>query len=79
MKRIKNDLFPYRLNSAQSGFGWFGGREELVDVVPVDHIPPGGEVFRAAVLEFEVVGVFPDVEAEEGSLVLQEGRILVGG
>ena len=35
------------------------------DLVPVDDVPPRGEVVRAAVLVVEVVGVLPDVDAEE--------------
>lgn len=46
------------------------GFELLVDEGPIDNIPPSFDVVRAAVLEFEVVGVFPDIEAEEGELVV---------
>jgi hypothetical protein len=44
----------------------FGSGEALVDLVPVDGVPPGGEVVWALVLVLEVVGVLPDVVAEDG-------------
>src|ERR1700733_14596753 len=59
--------------------GGFGGGEALVDLVPVDGVPPGGEVVGALVLVFEVVGVLPDVVAEDGVVTLRERVVLVGG
>src|SRR5271170_5200025 len=56
-----------------------GGGEALVDLVPVDGVPPGGEVVGALVLVLEVVGVLPDVVAEDGVEALGEGVVLVGG
>jgi len=47
-------------------FGGFGGGEAFVDFAPVDGVPPGGEVVGTLVLVFEVVGVLPDVVAEDG-------------
>jgi len=38
----------------------------LLGVIPVDHIPPGLEVVGAAVLVVEIVGVLPDIVAEDG-------------
>lgn len=35
------------------------------DVVPVDDVEEGGDVVGSAVLVFQIVGVFPDVDAEE--------------
>jgi len=43
-----------------------GMGEALVDFVPVDDVPPGVEVVRAAVVVLEVIGVLPDVVAEDG-------------
>ena len=43
----------------------FAGLVALVDFVPVDYAPPGLQVFGAAVVVFQVVGVFPDVVAED--------------
>src|SRR5262245_17089221 len=57
-----------------SGFGprpsplaglFLGGVEAAGHLVPVDGVPPGGDVVGAAVLIVEVVGVLPDVEAED--------------
>ena len=53
-------------------------RVELAgDRVPRHHVPPGREVVRAAVLVVQVVGVLPDVDAEDGRLALGERRVLV--
>jgi hypothetical protein len=35
--------------------------EAFAHCIPVHHIPESGEVFRAAVLVFEVIGMFPNV------------------
>ena len=62
------------------GLGVEGG-----DGVPVHDIPEGGDVVGAAVLVVEVVGVFPDVEAEDGGAFAtgdgfaHDGGVLVGG
>src|SRR5262245_20894491 len=48
-------------------------------LIPVDHVPPGLEVVGAAVLVVEVVGVLPDIDAEDRELALHERAILVGG
>ena len=56
-----------------AGHGWlvnmlagFEGFEALIDFVPVDYVPPGGEIFRTAVVVFQVVGMLPDIVAEDG-------------
>src|SRR5690606_5693566 len=48
-----------------------------VDLVPVDRVPPLADVVRAAVLVLEVVGVLPDVDAEERLEALHHRGILV--
>src|SRR5438128_11335362 len=55
-----------------------GLHEPLVDLVPVDDVPPGGQVLRAAVLVLEVVGVLPHVVAHDGIVALGKGVVLVG-
>jgi len=35
------------------------------DFVPIDNVPPGLDVVRAAVLIFQIVGMFPDIQAED--------------
>ena len=40
--------------------------EEFAGALPVDDFPDGGEVIGAAVLVLEVVGMFPDIDAENG-------------
>src|SRR5437762_9786189 len=49
----------------------------LVDFVPVDDVPPRVDVVRAAVLVFQVVGVLPDVEAEDRLLPVHHRVVLV--
>src|SRR5262245_6022066 len=53
-------------------------RESLAHKIPIHHVPPGGNVLRSAVLILEVVGVFPDIQTEQGDAALAYGRILVG-
>ena len=54
------------------------GREALRDAVPVDDVPARVEVVRAAVLVLEVVGVLPDVDAEQRRLAGRDGVVLIG-
>src|SRR5271156_6624562 len=60
------------------GLAGFEGFVTGVDLVPVDYVPPGGEIFRTAVVVFQVVGVLPDVVAEDGEVALGDGIVLVG-
>ena len=60
------------------------GGEAAVDLVPIHQGPPGLDVVRPAVLILEVVGVLPDVEAQQRRSPLDAGQIhqgvvLVGG
>jgi len=59
------------------GFGLFHGGVVAADAVPVDDLHESGDVFGAAVLVFEVVGVLPDVDAEDGGVAEREGAVLV--
>src|SRR5215472_4063466 len=59
------------------GFAGFEGGVALVDLVPVDDVPPGGEIFRTTVVVFQVVGVLPDVVAEDGIQSLRNGIVLI--
>src|SRR4029453_5268801 len=47
-------------------------------LVPVHDVPPGIDVVGAAVLVEQVVGVLPDVEAEDGRAALHHRVVLVG-
>src|SRR5271157_3031744 len=49
----------------------------LVDFFPVHYVPPGLQVFGTAVVVFEIVGVLPDVVAEDGMEALRNGVVLV--
>src|ERR1044072_531852 len=53
--------------------------EAVFDFFPVDHVPPGGEVIRPAVLILQVVSVLPDVATEDHVLAFHDGVVLVGG
>jgi hypothetical protein len=55
----------------------------LGDLVPVYDIPPSTDVFRSAVLVFQVIGVLPDIQTKDWELdfisdTLHERIILVG-
>jgi hypothetical protein len=55
------------------------------DLSPVDHVPDGLEVVRTAVLVVQIVGVFPDINAQDwrafatGDGLAHERAVLVGG
>ena len=53
--------------------------EALFDFLPVHHVPPGGHVFRPAILILQVVGVLPDIEAHHGILAFHQRAVLIGG
>src|SRR5947209_7420663 len=44
---------------------------------PVDDAPPGVEVVAALVLVAQVVGVLPDIDAEDGALAGHQRAVLV--
>src|SRR5688572_887830 len=46
---------------------------------PVHHVPPRFDIVRSPVLVLEVVGVLPNVEAEDRGPALGDRAILVGG
>ena len=72
-------FFVERLSWSRAKELLLGGFEALVDLVPVDDVPPGGEVVGTLVLVLQVVGVLPDVVAEDGVEALAQRRVLVGG
>src|SRR4051794_30893631 len=53
--------------------------EPLVHRVPVDDVPPCGQVVGAAVLVLQVVRVLPHVDAEDRLLAFHQRAVLVGG
>src|SRR2546430_15367695 len=55
-----------------------GRRQAPVHCVPADGVPPGGDVVRPLVLVLEVVGVLPDVDAQDRDAALHGGVVLVG-
>src|SRR5690606_8199235 len=50
----------------------------LRDGVPVHDVPPRLDVVGTAVLVVQVVGVLPDVEAEDRGVAVHDRRVLVG-
>src|SRR5579884_1097358 len=51
----------------------------LRDGRPVDDVPPGFDVIGALVLVFQVIRVFPNIDAENRHLVIHVGAVLVSG
>src|ERR1700676_23225 len=69
-------LAPVRGGSAKDKSS--GGRgQALGDPRPVDDVPPGIDVVGAAVLVLQVVGVLPDVDAEQRRLSVGDRVVLV--
>ncbi len=64
---------------------YFLAAKRAAAFVPVHYVPEGFDVVRAAVLEFQVVSVFPDVQADNreagsaGNGFAHQRGILVGG
>src|SRR3984957_6360516 len=52
--------------------------EPLIDFVPINHVPPRCQIFGAAIVVFQVVGMLPDVVAENGEQALGERVALMG-
>src|SRR5882724_10070929 len=48
-------------------------------LVPVHGVPPGLEVVGPAVLVLEIIGVLPDVDAEDRFGAERDRRVLIGG
>src|SRR5215472_2147828 len=55
-----------------------GRRQAPVDRSPVHGVPPGRHVVRALVLVLEVVGVLPDVDAQDRDAAAADRVVLVG-
>src|SRR4051794_24618397 len=53
--------------------------EALAHCIPVDGIPPGGDVIRSPVLILQIVGMLPHVEPQERSTALHDRGVLVRG
>src|SRR4051812_32904023 len=68
-----------RLAYAESAVSLAGGLEPLRHLGPVDDVPPRVDVVRALVLVLEVVGVLPDVDAQQRHQAVAQGRVLVRG
>src|SRR4051794_14987108 len=47
------------------------------DLAPVHHVPPGRDIVRPPVLVLQIVGVLPDIEAEDRLLAVHERVVLV--
>lgn len=54
-------------------------RITVADEIPVEEIPDSGGMLGSAVLIFQVVGMFPDVDGEQRFSAVGERAILVGG
>lgn len=49
-----------------------------IDLLPVDDIPPRGDIIRTAVLVVEIVRMFPDIETENRDFAFGKRGILIG-
>src|SRR5207245_7111973 len=50
-----------------------------VDFLPINYVPPRLQIFWAAVVIFQIVGVLPHVIAHDGEQSLGNWIVLVGG
>src|ERR1700722_803367 len=57
----------------------FGVGEVFSNLLPVNRIPPSFKIFGAPILIFQIVGVFPDVQAEESFSAVHDGIVLIRG
>src|SRR5260370_2767583 len=55
------------------------GIEALFRFLPVHYVPPGRDVFRPAVLIFQIIGVLPNIQTDHWKLAFHDGGILIGG
>ena len=51
----------------------------LIDFLPVDYVPPGGDVVRPAILIFQIIGVLPNVQPKDRFLSFHDGAVLIRG
>ena len=51
----------------------------MIDLTPVHHIPKRGDVVGPAILVFQIVGVFPNVETQHRHVAMHDRAVLVGG
>ena len=49
------------------------------DLVPVDDVPPSLNILKPAILVFQIVGVFPNIEAKECFAAVHDGIVLISG
>ncbi len=50
----------------------------MSNLIPVDHVPPGGEVVGAAILVLEIVGMLPDIVTHYREHTVHQRAVLVG-
>src|SRR5215211_3660867 len=72
-------LIPGSMGRPRSGRSARDCVESPGDRVPVDRVPPGVDVVGTAVLVLQVVGVLPDVHAQQRVPAVGQGVVLVGG
>src|SRR5262245_49493889 len=53
--------------------------EILRHKIPVDQIPPRGDVGRSSILVIQIIGVLPDITGEQRRLAVTERAASVGG
>ena len=69
--------------ASKVGLGLTSVVEGLGDFVPIHDFPPSSQIVRPTVLVFEVIGVLPNIAAQNRGLATADSRhqgvVLVGG
>lgn len=52
---------------------------DIVDPFPIDHRVKGLDVLRATILILQIVGMFPNIDPQNGCLALADGTVLIRG
>jgi hypothetical protein len=55
-----------------------GSSVQFRNLIPVDNIPESIHVACAGILVIEVVGMFPNIQAEDGRLTIHKRSVLAG-
>src|SRR5262245_7399182 len=65
-------------NNTAAGRGLAARAQALGGISPIHDVPERRNVFRTSVLILEVIGVLPDVQAQNGAQPFDDGAVLVG-
>ena len=51
----------------------------FVDFIPVNHIEKRLNILRSSILIFQIIGMFPDIQPQQGYFALSQRTVLVWG